>query len=280
MKTNRLKTKYRILVVKDQSKYFQTALQNAVNLAKKIGGSIDLLYVKSPSLVVRDENQLAAWRELNKESGSAKKTMKEVVEIIAATEQIPITYSFTFGNLINEVDQHIKSTQPDIVVLGKRRTQVIDLIRKDLTLYLLKNYRGSLLISGDEQLFGSHNDISIGLLDDFLINNKSRLSEDLKKCTEKPITLLKINNSTNEQTEPTDVVKNKPVIPTDITTFEFDQGANLSNSVSKYIEKSGVSLLCVCKSNLLDLDKKLKNVTRQIQQTIQKTKAPVLVLQN
>ncbi len=57
-------------------------------------------------------------------------------------------------------------------------------------------------------------------------------------------------------------------------TFEFDDGANISASVSKYIERSGVSLLLVSKDNLLDQNKKKGAVTKQIQ----KSKTPVLVL--
>ena len=272
MKIN--KSKYRILVVKDQGKYSQAALQNAVNLAKKIGGSIDLLHVKSPSRVVGNENQLAAWRELNRESARTKKTLLEEVNQVAANERIPITCNFTFGNLINEVQRHINATQPDIVVLAERKTWLKNLLGIDLTSYLLENYQGALLISKDEQALGSHHDLSLGLLDDFLVKGKNELLVDLEKSTAKPITLLKINTSANEQ-KPSDVSSlEEGTLSTDMTTFEFDHGANIGKSVSKYIEMSGVSLLCVSKSNLTDFDKTLRTVTKQIQ----KTNTPVLVL--
>ncbi len=280
MKKNDPKSNYRILVVKNQNKYFQSALQNAVNLAKKIGGSIDLLYVKSPSLVINQDNQLVAWRELNEESGTAKRTMKEVVELIAATEQIPITYNFTFGNLINEVQQHINTSQPDIVVLGKSKPSMTDLLKRDLTAYLLKNFKGAILISRDEHVFGSHDDIAIGWLDDSLNEGRSKLSDDLKRYTGKPITFLKINGSDDSQLKQVGTAGLKDdVITADMTTFEFDHGTNISNSVTKYIERSGVSLLCVRKSKILNLNKKISTVTRQVQKTVQRTNTPVLVLE-
>ena len=258
-------------MVKDHTKYFQTALQNAVSLAKKIGGSIDILSVKSPFQVINDENQLAALRELNKASGGAKMTMKETVDSIAEAENLTISYNFTFGNLITEVRQHIGVTQPDIIVLGKRKTNIANLLGLDLTSYLLKNYHGALLISRDAQLFGTQDGMALGMLNDIHSENRSKLSEDLEKLTDKPITLLKINNLDNGQVEPSR-------FPSDMTTFEFDHGANVSESFSKYIERSGVSLLCVRKSQLLDLNNKFRAVTKHIQKTIQKTNTPVLVL--
>ena len=267
--------KYRILVVKDQSKFSQTALQDGVNLAKKIDGSIDILQVRSPLQVAGRENQLAAWRELQLAGGQAKNSLQEEVDFIAAKERIPATCSFAFGNIINEVQQHIKTTQPDIVVLGKQRSNLLTILGLDLTSYLLKNYQGALLISREKETLGSQDDIALGLLDDLLINEKNRLSEDLEKCTKKPITVLKISTVANEQKSETPVsgLEQKAV-----TTFEFDPGTNLSSNISKYIERSGVNLLCVSRSQLFNLNKKLRTVTREIQKTVHKTNTPVLVL--
>ncbi len=268
-------------MVKDQSKHFQVALQNAVNLAKMINGSVDLLYVKSPSQVASFDNQLAALRELHQESDTARKTMKDVVDLITASEQIPITYNLTFGNIINEVQQHINKTRPDIIVVGKRRTKITNLFGVDLTTYLLKNYQGALFISGEEKALSSPDDLALGSLDDLFSKNKSKLSGDLARRTSKPITFLKINSTNKkEKPSPSTMGSNEATMRANMTTFEFDHTANISESVSKYVERSGVSLLCVQKSKLLDLNKEIKNVNRQIQKTVEKTNTPVLVLEN
>jgi|GEM_PF-968359 len=267
MKMN--ESKYRILVVKDRSKHARTALQNAVNLAKKIGGSIDILYVKPPSEVVENDNQLAAWRELNEESTRAKRTLLEEVNHISTNEQIPISCNFAFGNLISEVQSRIDSTQPDMVVLGKRKDWVKELLGMDLTTYLLKNYQGALLIAREEQTLDTSDDLTLGLLDDFLVKSKSPLLTDLEKTTAKPITLLKIKSEDQQALDAA-----QPISTSGMKTFEFESGANVSSSVAKYIERSGVNLLCVSKNNLNSLNKTIKTVTRQIQMT----NTPVLVL--
>jgi len=275
MQTNNLTSRYHILVVTGQTRYSQTALQNAINLAKKIDGSINLFYVKSPSKVASHENQLAAFRELNVETAKAEKTMKQMVDMIASTEKIPITYSFTYGNVINEVQKQIEIETPDIVVLEKQKSSAKDLFGMDLTSYLLKNYKGAMLISGELQALGSEDDLSLGVLDDVLEEYQNDLSDILQKSTDKPITLLRINSS-----ESSDNGSSQRSSQPNLTTFEFEQGTNISSSISKYVEKSGVGLLCVRKSKLMDLNGELKSVSREIQLTVQKTNAPVLILES
>ena len=281
MKKNILKSKYHILVVWDQTKSSQIALQNAVNLAKSIDGSIELFYVKPLNQVVRYDNQLSAMRELNSENTRIEKTMKATVDHISETEHIPIIYDFTIGNVIQEVKKHIRKTQPDIVVLAKTKTKVSNVLGTDLASYLLKNFQGTLLISGNEKSRHPNNDITLGILDDFLAEDYNYLAGDLERSTAKPITRFKINTSENGigKEMPATSEQEQSLHP-NMTTFEFDPGANFSSSVAKYVQRSGVNLLCVRKSRLLDLNKQLKMDTRQIHKTIQKTDIPVLILES
>lgn len=281
MKTNALQSKYRILVVTDQSTSSNIALQNAVNLAKTIDGSIELFYVKPPTQVVRNVNQLSAMRELNTERNRTRRKLRTLADQIAEAEGIPIIYDFAFGNVVYEVQEHINKTQPDIVVLGKSKTKVTNLLGTDIASYLLKNYKGTLLISAEEKTISTGNDFNLGILDDFLTQETSNLTNDLEKNSTKPITFFKIKTSGNgSQEELHSSEVNEGTTRTKLTTFEFDQGSNLSSSVTKYVQRSGVNLLCVRKSTLLDLNKKLKTVTRQIQKTIQKADIPVLILES
>lgn len=277
MKSNKLKSKYHILVVSDQTKTSRTALKNAVNLAKSIDGSIELFHVKPPAEVVRYDNQLSAMRVLNRERLRIEKDMKSMVDQIAENERIPIIYDFSFGNVTNEVIKHINKTQPDIVVLGKAKTKVNNLLGTDLTSYLLRNYKGTLLISSSDKALRAPNEISLGILDDILTQPNGELTADLEKNSANPVTWFKING-----TEATTEQENLNVAgtPAVTTTFEFEQGANFSNSVSKYVERSGVDLLCVRKSKLMDFNKNVKSASKQIQKAIQKTDIPVLILES
>ena len=281
MKSNVLQSKYRILVVSDQTKSSRTALKNAVNLAKTIDGSIELFYVKPPAQVIKFDNQLSAMRELNRERLRIEKEMRAVVDQIAENERIPIIFDFTFGNVTNEVKKHIDKTQPDVVVLGKTKTKVNNLFGTDLTSYVLKNFKGTLLISSNDKALRAPNEISLGILDDILSHVNGDLAEKLEKNSANPITWFKINSTDSLPEEGSeDQNLNETVTPSGTTTFEFEQGANFSNSVSKYVERSGVDLLCVRRSRLMDFNKNVNTASKQIQKTIEKTDIPVLILES
>lgn len=281
MKTNVLQSKYRILVVSDQPELSTVALQNAVNLAKTIDGSIELFHVKSPTQVVRNVNQLSAMREVNTERNQTRRKLSALVDQIAESEGIPIIYDFAFGNVLYEVQEHINKTQPDVVVLEKSKPKVKNLLGTDLTSYMLKNFKGTLLISGDEKPLRQNNDIALGILDDVHAGGMNNLTGALEKKSANPVTLFRIKSSDQVGVKeiPSDSTE-KGANRSNMTTFEFDQGVNFSKSVSKYVEKRGINLLCVRRSRLLDLNKSIRAVTKQIQKTVQKADIPVLILDN
>lgn len=280
MESNFLKSKYRLLVLFDQSKIAHTALRNAIDLAKVIDAGIDVFYVKSPTQVVRFENQIAAMRSIKEERSRAKKGMLKLANTISHEENIPVIFNFTFGNVINEIQKHIDKTQPDIVIIGKRKSKVVNFLGDGVTSHLLKNHVGGILISGKEDTLISGDNISIGFLDDTIKKNKCGIAEDLKKSTDKPFKLFKINNRAIDSKKETSFSKQKEeVLSSNTTTFEFDKGTDISDSISSYIDKSKVGLLCVEKSKLLNSGNLEKAIRRQIQKTINKTNIPVLILE-
>ena len=281
MMAKKLKSKYRLLVLIDQTKSSYTALRNAVNLAKVIDAGIELFYVKPPAKVVKYDNQIAVMRTLEEERIALKKVMQKLVNTISDSEGIPVIYSFTFGNVIAEIQNHITKTQPDIVVIGKRKTKMINFLGDGLTSYLLKNHKGGILISGDEENLKSYTNVSLGFLDDMAMSNEVEITQDLKKRSNKPITLFKIKK--------TNVAPKKKVAflkPTEqerianTTVFEFEEGAGNSDSLSKYIEKKKVELLCVKRTKKLKPNKPLSLINTKIKQIITKINVPVLILAN
>lgn len=280
MITNILKSKYRLLVLIDQTKSSYTALRNAVNLAKVIDAGIEVLYVKPPIQVVKQDNQIAVIRTLEEERIALKKAMQKLVNTISDSENIPVIYSFTFGNVIAEIQNHITKTQPDIVVIGKRKTKMINFLGDGLTSYLLKNHKGGILISGDEKNLKSYTNVSLGFLDDMSMSNEIEITQDLKKNSSKPFTLFKIKktNSVKKKTSFLKSTEQEGIINT--TVFEFEEGAGNSDSLSKYIEKNKVELLCIKRTKDLKPNKPLRLINTKIKQTINKINVPVLILAN
>ncbi|MBG6130289.1 nucleotide-binding universal stress UspA family protein [Aquimarina sp. EL_43] len=280
MKKRMLKTKYRLLVLIDQTKSSYTALRNAVNLAKVIDAGIEVFYVKSPMQVVQYDNQIAALRTLDEERIASKKAMQKLVDTVSDNENIPIIYSFAFGNVIAEVQSHIAKTNPDIVVIGKRKPKRVNFLRGGLTSYLLKNYKGGILISGnDKHLISGHN-VSLGFLDDTSIHNEVGIVQDLKKCTDIPFKLFKIKKTGSQIKTPTAFSQpEEQSIVENTVIFEFEEGMDTSSGLSKYIEKNKLGLLCVKREAKQTLSKSIGFDTK-IQQTINKTNVPVLILDN
>ncbi|EZH73487.1 hypothetical protein ATO12_16245 [Aquimarina atlantica] len=280
MKTRMLKTKYRLLVLIDQTKSSYTALRNAVNLAKVIDAGIEVFYVKSPMQVVQHDNQIAALRTLDEERIASKKAMQKLVDTVSDTENIPVIYSFAFGNVITEVQSHIAKTKPDIVVIGKRKPKRVNLLRGGLTSYLLKHHKGGILISGsDKHLISGHN-VSLGFLDDISIQNEVGIVQDLKKCTDTPFKLFKIKKTGSILKKPTAFSQpEEQSIAENTVIFEFEEGMDNGNGLSKYIEKNKLGLLCVKREVKQKLSKSIGFNTK-VQQTINKTNVPVLILDN
>ncbi|PKV53158.1 nucleotide-binding universal stress UspA family protein [Aquimarina sp. MAR_2010_214] len=280
MKTNILKSKYRLLVLIDQTKSSYTALRNAVNLAKVIDAGIEVFYVKPPMQVVRYDNQIAVMRTLDEERVASKKAMQKLVDTVSDIENIPVIYSFTFGNVITEIQNHITKTQPDIVVIGKRKPKIVNFLGDGLTSYLLKHHKGGILISGSDKNLTSYHNVSLGFLDDVSINKEVEIVQDLKKRTHKPFKLFKIKKTDSRLKKPTAFSKPKEQsIAENTVIFEFDEGMDNSSSVSKYIEKNKLGLLCVKRETKQKLRKSIGFNTK-IQQTINKTNVPVLILAN
>jgi nucleotide-binding universal stress UspA family protein len=256
-------SKYKLLVLFNESKTATAALNNAVNLAKTIDGAIDILHVKPATCVTNNSNQLAIMRTISDTTRNAKKKMAKLVSTIAKDTSIEISHNFTIGHIVTEIQDHINQTQPDIVVIGKRKAKTLGFLGDGVTKHLLKHHKGELLISGEETLT-SFKDVSLGFLDNAVLKNKVSIAEDLKQKTSKPIKLFK--TSSNSETSKT--ATNQP----NTIVFEFDKASEISSSISNYVSKNKINLLCMERNINRSLD--------QINTQIIKTKVPVLVLAN
>lgn len=256
-------SKYKLLVLFNESKTATAALNNAINLAKTIDGTVDILHVKPAISVTNNSNQFAVMRTISDTTRDAKKKMAKQVSEIAKDNNIEISHNFTIGHVVNEIQNHINQTQPDIVVIGKRKTNALGFLGDGVTKHLLKNHKGELLISGEETLT-SFKDVSLGFLDDTVLKNKVSIAENLKQKTSRPIKLFK----TSSDTETSKTASNQP----NTIIFEFDKASKTSSSISNYVSKNEVNLLC--------MKRNITGPLNQINPQIIKSKVPVLVLAN
>lgn len=277
MKTHSTKSKHTLLVLMDKSKASYTALTNAVNLAKLIDASIDILQVRSPTSVVRYENQIASMRAIDEDRTKQKKELKDIVRLISEEENLPIISNFTFGNIKNEIKNHIEKTKPDIIVLGKRKRKVVNFLGDGITADLLKTHNGGILISGNKEAFTSYNTKSIGFLNNSSDIEKIAIANDLKKLNNKPLKIFKMSQDGVLKTKKIGVEKmNNQEVDKNNIVYEFDSKSDTANAMTNFIMKNNLALLFVNNKETNDRSL-LSRLNNTLTKTIEKTNIPILI---
>ncbi|HLT54082.1 MAG TPA: universal stress protein [Flavobacteriaceae bacterium] len=245
MKTN----EYKILVLSDLGKASENELKNAASLASMIDGEISLFHVKNPADVVKRDNQLSAVRTINSTYVSTEKQIEALIKPISEKYKTKIQGTFTVGNVKEEINKHIKTYNPDIIVLGQRKKS-FRLIGDSIRQHVLKNFDGTVIIASQEQVLEPNQELSLGMLNDFGTPLKLNLAEELLDKTNQPLKFFKVAKDGNAQTTET-VPANKKVVE-----YVFEQGDNVINNMSRYLSKSKVDVL------LLDREAKQNNFAK------------------
>lgn len=245
MKTN----KYKILVLSDLNKSTSIIIKNTISLAKMINGSIDFLCVKKPSEIVEKENQLSAIRKINQEHFAIKKEIKNLITPISEDYNININQILSYGNVKNEIENYIKDHKPDIIVIGKRKSKVLNLIGDKITNFVLKIHSGVIMISANENTLEPDNKIALGLLND--MEDSFEFAKKLIEHTQKPVKSFKVVKPSSTLKETT-TVNNKETVE-----YVFEDNDNAINNLSNYLSKNNINLLCVNRNKKTN-DKYLK----------------------
>lgn len=254
--------KFKILVLSDLKKHTNSAITSAVSLSKMIGAEVDLFHVKKPTEVIASDSQLSAMRALNQEQNISRNKLKETITPLIETYGVNITFNFAIGHIKSEIEAYIKATKPDVIVLGKRHSKVIKLAGDHITDFVLKTYKGSVMIVSNENGLVPETDLHIGLL-----NGKSQVfnqsfTEDLMNKTCSSLKSFNLVNSIDsaEAISKTDI--NKAI------DFVFEKNDNTIKNLSSYLEKNQVNLLLVNRADNNDLTSnntsEIKNVINHV----------------
>ena len=280
MNTEKTKSKYKFLVLIDKSKASYNGLKNAVSLAKLIDGSIDILQVTSPTSVVTQENQIASMAAMGEEASKQKKELQHLVDdIVNEDKNITVNYSFTIGNVKNEIKNHVDKTKPDIIVLGKRKNKMINILGDQVTEELLKTHNGGLLICSKKEVSTSYSDQSIGFLNNLYGLEKLSFVEDIKRLTEKPIKIFRNKDDKKSNSVGVNIENSgKQSTNEDNIIFEFDSNKS-TDDMANFISKNNLALLCINNKEQKN-QSFLSTLNNTLKKTIEKTNTPVLVLNN
>ncbi|CAM1358932.1 conserved hypothetical protein [Tenacibaculum sediminilitoris] len=234
--------KYKILVLSDLKDTTNSTLKSAVSIAQMTNADINFFHVKKPADVVKKESQLSAMRTLNKEYNSINRKIQNLITPISKEHGIAIDYKFSFGNVKNEIDQHIKETQPDIIILGKKKTSLLNIIGDNLTSFILKNNDSTIFFADSNNSLEPNKPIALGLLN----NEKDSLEKSIVKNflnnISKPIVsfnIAKKNNTINgidNSSSSTSI------------NYVFDQNDNTIKNLSSYLLKNNIHILHINRS--------------------------------
>lgn len=225
--------KFKILVLSDLKKSTISTLKSTASLAKMLDAKVDFFHVKKPTEIIKQENEFAARRTLVKQHVSTAKKIKELLDTVSNAYDVKINSSFSFGNIKSELEKYIRKSNPDIIVLGKRKTGPLKISDDNITEFILKSFKGSILITSDKKVLEPDTPLSLGLLDDYTVYPTMALEEALLAKTMAPLKAFKIGKKSENQ----DLISNdKPV------EFVFEQNANSIKNLSNYLSKSNINL--------------------------------------
>tara|TARA_R110000868_G_scaffold352872_1_gene614118 strand:+ start:140 stop:940 length:801 start_codon:yes stop_codon:yes gene_type:complete len=231
------KNKNKILVLSDLNKSTGTVLKSAISLAKIIDGSIDFLCVIKPTEIAEKENQLSAIRNINQEHFTIKKEILNLITPISNDYKININHTLLYGNVKSEIGNYIKEHKPDVIVIGKRKPKMLNLIGDNITSFVFKKHSGVIMISANENALEPDKKLSLGLLND--MEDSFEFAKDLIEHTQKPVKSFKVINQSNKLKESTNTNNKENV------EFVFEDNDNTIDNLSKYLSKNSINLLCV-----------------------------------
>ncbi|WP_043707305.1 adenine nucleotide alpha hydrolase family protein [Tenacibaculum ovolyticum] len=247
---------YKILVLSNLNESTNEILKSSVSLAKIVGTNINFLYVKKPTEVVSNDNQLSAMRAINSEYIATGKRMKDIVNPISNKYNIAINHSFVIGNVKNEIEKYIEDNQPDIVILGKKKSKKANFMGDNITKFILKKHKGTIVIADDKNTLNPNEELSLGVLNNVKPINK--LTKDIISSTKKPLTSIKTTKG-NGTVEEEVFFKDKETIQ-----YAFDKADNNLKDISNYLLKNNTNLLFVDRENIKSIKSNINDLIKNI----------------
>ncbi|MDO7173482.1 universal stress protein [Mariniflexile sp. AS56] len=265
------KNKYKILVLADLKKSTSTTLKSTLSLAEMIGAEVELFHVKSASEVVERDNQLSAIRTINHDYLATDKKLKKLIQSVSENHQINLNYSFAFGNVKHEIANCIEEKQPDIIVLGNKKNNLLHVGGNKIIQFVIKQFNGTILIADPNNSLDSSKELSLGVLNSMNAMLNNSLTETLLANTKEPLKSFKIlekSKGLNQENFSTHI---------DTVEYVFEQNDNAINNLSNYISKNNINLLCV---DRFENGAKNKTKTQEVKSMIKKLNVSLLLTSN
>lgn len=231
--------KKKILVLSDLNDATDVLLKNAIGLASIIHGEIQLFHVKKPTDVVKTDNQFSAMRSMKDEFLDTEKQIKKLIRPTIEAYKVEIEHRFTFGHVKREIQNYLESYKPDVIVMGKRSSNPLNIMGDGITAFVMNAFEGEVLLAGDENAILPNQPISLGFLNGMENGTKEGFAKNILEHSRKPIKAFSIvENKKGSGALPSSSSK-------DLVEFVFEKDQNSISNLSNYLKKNSINLLCV-----------------------------------
>ena len=232
-------TKYKILVLSDLTDASAQVLKSASRMAQIIEGEIEIFHVRKPTKIVKKESHLSAVRVLKDHYVQVKKKLETMSVAVSENTQIKVNYFFSFGNVKNEIVEHIEKSKPDIIVLGKRTSNTPNFLGDNIFTLILKKFQGVIMVANNEYVLEAQTKLSLGLYNSINTEYNIPCINSIISNTNRPICSFSVTDSTTEIIVESDKSKEN------IVSFVFDKNDQTLKTMSNYMYKNDVNLLLV-----------------------------------
>jgi nucleotide-binding universal stress UspA family protein len=237
-------SKYKVLVLSDLTDASVNVLKSAARIAEIIKGEIEIFHVRKPTKVVENESHLSAVRAIKDHYVLVDKKLKTVVASISESTRVKVNHFFAFGNIKNEIEAHIKKTQPDIVVLGKKMSNTPNFLGDNIFAFILKKFRGVVMVANNENVLESQTKLSLGLFNSTNLESDIPTINKIISNAEGPIRSFAVANTNEEPTAKGGTRKDS------IVSYIFEKNDQTLNAMSNYMDRNKVNLLLVDRKSI------------------------------
>lgn len=230
--------KNKILILSGLKNDLENTIKSAVNIAKVIDAELEFFYVKKPTEIVKSESQLSAIRTINRKQIHLQKELNNLLKPYEIKHNVEIKKKFSFGNVKIEIENHINNLKPDIIVLGKRKANLLNITGDRITDFILSRFSIPILIANKNNLFQSMENLNIGALNFNNNLNSNPFMDKLVQQSQKPLKSFKVIEKDNNTPKAIKTESN-------IVEFVFEKNDNSISNLSNYLIKSKIDLLCL-----------------------------------
>lgn len=254
-----MNNKQKILILSDLKSKTSVVLSQAIALSKMIPSELEFLHVKKPTELVKTESQLSAVRAINESTIAAKKEIKDLLDPMAKKYGTKVSYKYSFGNVKNEIEKYIKSSKPDIIVLGKRRSNTLSFVGDNIIDFILKSHGGAVFIVSHKSQITPEDELRLGIFNENESNLKGdNLIKNLVELSSVPLKHFKIGVK-SDSPDNNDLFLSKKTVE-----YVFEDSSDVISVISNYIPKSKVNLLCLDRNRNFSKGRNIKEIIRSV----------------